>query len=252
MNCRFCAQSSHYATKTEAYPLLNAETLISETQEQWNRGIHRIGWVASGCATSDDDVSKIADAATQCNGGRLCASLGQLDREALLKLKKAGITRYHHNLETSEAFYPNICDTQKWSDRLATVERAKNLGLEICCGGLFGLGESWQDRYDLAMVLREISVDSIPINFLNPIAGTPFAGRPILSVEESLRVLAMFRILVPNAAIRICGGRPATFGNRQSEILRAGLNAIMTGNYLTTSGISSESDRNMIQLAGFC
>ena len=247
MNCRFCAQSAHYTTTIESYPLLNAKILVSETQKQWNRGIHRIGWVASGVLAGDEDISKITEAAKQCRGGRLCASLGQASREALQNLKDAGFTRYHHNLETSERFYPNICDTQKWSDRLATVERAKSLGLETCSGGLFGLGESWQDRYDLAIVLREIGVDSIPINFLNPIPGTPLANTPILSLEEALRILAMFRILVPKAAIRICGGRPAVFGNRQSEMLRSGLNAIMTGDYLTTSGISLEIDRQMIQ-----
>jgi len=251
MNCRFCAQSVHYAAKIESYPLLDSGTLVAETQRQWNRGIHRIGWVTSGCSASDDDVSKIAEAAKQCHDGGLCASLGQLDRESLQRLKQAGITRYHHNLETSEAFYPAICDTQKWSDRLATIERAKSVGLEVCSGGLFGLGESWKDRYDLAMVLREIEVDSIPINFLNPIPGTPLAGQPILSVEEALRIMAMFRILVPKATIRICGGRPTTFGDRQAEILRSGINAIMTGDYLTTSGISPESDFQMVQASGF-
>jgi len=251
MNCRFCAQSVHHTTKIESYPLLDSETLVTETQKQWNRGIHRVGWVASGRSIDSDDVSKIVEAAKQCHGGRLCASLGQLDRESLQRLKKAGITRYHHNLETSEAFYPAICDTQKWSDRLATIERAKSVGLEICSGGLFGLGESWKDRYDLAMVLREIEVDSIPINFLNPIPGTSLAGQPILSVEKALRMMAMFRILVPKATIRICGGRPSTFGDRQAEILRSGINAIMTGDYLTTSGISPESDFQMIQVFGF-
>ena len=251
MNCRFCAQSVHYTTKIESYPLLEGETLVAETQKQWNRGIHRVGWVTSGCSTSGDEVSTIAQAARRCHGGGLCASLGQLDRESLQSLKEAGVTRYHHNLETSKSFYPVICDTQKWSDRLATVERAKSLGLEVCSGGLFGLGESWKDRYDLAMVLRDIGIDSIPVNFLNPIQGTPLAGYPILSVEEALRIMAMFRICVPQATIRICGGRPTTFGDRQAEILRSGINAMMTGNYLTTSGISPENDLQMIRQHGF-
>lgn len=251
MNCRFCAQSVHYVTKIESYPLLDTETLVSETRKQWDRGVHRVGWVTSGCSASDDEVSKIAQAARQCSSGRLCASLGQLEREALQSLKDAGVTRYHHNLETSESFYPNICDTQKWSDRRATVEQAKSLDLETCCGGLFGLGETWKDRYDLAVVLREIGVDSIPINFLNPIPGTPFADGSGISVEEALRILAMFRILVPKATIRICGGRPTTFGDRQTEILLAGVNAMMTGDYLTTSGISPENDIQMIRQMRF-
>jgi len=259
MNCRFCAQSVHHATKIESYSLLDTETLVSETQKQWNRGIHRIGWVTSGRSTDGGDILKIAEAARQCvgqnaghcHGGRLCTSLGQLDLKALQNLKRAGITRYHHNLETAESFYPTICDTQKWSDRLATVERAKSVGLEVCSGGLFGLGESWKDRYDLAMVLRKVGVDSIPINFLNPIPGTPLAGLPVLSVEEALRIMAMFRILVPKATIRVCGGRPSTFGDHQAEILRSGINAMMTGDYLTTSGVSLESDFQMLQASGF-
>ena len=251
MNCRFCAQSIHYATEIESYPLLDTETLVTKTQNQWNRGIHRIGWVAGGTTISDDEVAKVATTARQCCGGRLCASLGRLDRNALQSLKNAGVTRYHHNLETSESFYPTICDTQKWSDRLATVERVKSLGMEICCGGLFGLGESWKDRYDLAMVLRKLDVDSIPINFLHPIPGTPLADSPILPVEEALRITAMFRICVPQATIRGCGGRPSVFGNRHAEILRSGINAIMTGDYLTTSGITPENDLQMIRQHGF-
>ncbi len=251
MDCRFCAQSVHHETKSESYPLLPAETLLAETARQGQRGIHRIGWVGSGCSAGADEVSRIAEAASQFRGGRLCASLGQLDEEPLRRLKDAGITRYHHNLETSEAFYPNVCSTQRWSDRYDTVRRAKRLGFEICCGGLFGLGESWQDRYELAMTLRELDVDSVPINFLSPIPGTPLADRPNLTAEEGLRIIAMFRLLLPNTTIRICGGRPTTFGERQPDILQAGANAIMTGDYLTTSGVSPENDRRMIEQHGF-
>jgi biotin synthase len=250
MDCRFCAQSVRYETAIESYPLIDGESLVLQTQRQWNRGIHRIGWVTSGCSVNDDEVTAITEAAKQCPGGRLCASLGQLDRISLRRLREAGITRYHHNLETSEVFYPTICTTQRWSDRLETVLRAKSLGFETCSGGLFGLGESWKDRYALAMVLRELDVDSVPINFLHPIPGTPFADRPVLSVEESLRIIAMFRLLLPTAAIRICGGRPTTFGERQSEIFSAGADAVMTGDYLTTNGISSENDFQMIRHLG--
>ena len=250
MDCRFCAQSVHHPTQTQSYPLMDGETLISETERQWNRGIHRIGWVTSGCSASDDEIVKITDAALQCQGGRLCVSLGQVDTDSLKRLKSAGVSRYHHNLETSEAFYPTVCSTQKWRDRLATVYRAKNIGLEICCGGLFGIGESWEDRYQLAMVLKDLDVNSVPINFLNPIPGTPFANLPILSVEEAMRIIALFRILLPKASIRICGGRLSTFGSQQSLILQAGTSAIMTGDYLTTSGVSPENDLQMIREYG--
>ncbi len=251
MDCRFCAQSVHNDTKIEAYPLLDADRLVSETEKQWARGIHRIGWVSSGCSADAADLSAITVAASRCRGGRLCASLGQLDMDSLHHLKESGVSRYHHNLETSESFYPKVCGTQRWSDRLATVLRAQSVGLETCCGGLFGMGESWADRYELASVLRKIGVDSVPINFLNAIPGTPFADLPNLSVEEALRIISMFRILLPKATIRLCGGRPTTFGSRQAEILRSGINAIMTGDYLTTGGISPENDRRMIEQHGF-
>lgn len=286
MDCRFCAQSIHYVTQVkdhelcpqrlatnesgssqgaeapietqphwdariESYPLLERGKLVQETQSQWKRGIHRIGWVTSGCSANNDELSQIVEAASQCQGERLCVSLGQLDEESLKRLKKAGITRYHHNLETSEKFYPTVCSTQRWRDRYDTVCRAKRIGFEICCGGLFGLGESWQDRYDLALTLRELAVDSVPINFLSPISGTPLADQSKLSTEEGLRIIAMFRLLLPKTTIRICGGRPSTFGNRQSEVLDAGANAIMTGDYLTTNGISPESDLYMIEQHGF-
>ena len=251
MDCRFCAQSVHHQTQIEPYPLLDAATLIGETKKQWQRGINRVGWVTGGCTVGDDEITKITESAKRCQGGRLCASLGQLDTNSFERLKSAGVSRYHHNLETSKEFYPNICSTQKWSDRLATVYRAKNIGLEICCGGLFGMGESWKDRYELAMTLKELDVNSVPINFLNPIPGTPLADSIVLSIEESLRIIAMFRILLPKSSIRICGGRPSTFGDRQSETLRAGANALMTGDYLTTSGISPETDLQMICRHGF-
>lgn len=248
MDCRFCAQSARHQTQTAIYPFLDKKTLLRQTRSNWNHGVHRVGWVTSGCAASLDEISQVRAAADSCNGQekRICASLGQIDSNALTQLKESGIVRYHHNLETSERFYPGICKTQCWRDRFTTVERAKSLDLEVCSGGLFGLGESWQDRFELALALRTLEVDSVPINFLNPIPGTPLADRKPPGAEEGLRIIAMFRILLPQTTIRICGGRPTTLGFRQNELFRAGANALMTGNYLTTSGISVENDLKMI------
>ncbi len=243
MDCRFCSQSRHYETAVSVYPLLDGETLRRETQRLWQQGIHRVGWVASGCAVSDADVDRIAASASRCAlKGKLCASLGQLKKPALVQLRAAGVTRYHHNLETSKRFYPEICGTQHWADRLKTVGQAKEVGLEVCCGGLFGLGETWQDRVELAKTLCRLEVDSVPINFFTPISGTPLGNRQPMPAEEALRIIALFRILMPRTSLRICGGRPTVLGSRWPELLDAGAESLMTGNYLTTSGFTTESD----------
>ena len=254
MDCRFCAQSQHHDTAVDTYPLLHNEELALETQKLWEQNIPRVGWVSSGCSPAAKELDAIVAMATTLFAGKgahrgCCASLGQLETPALRQLKSAGFSRYHHNLETSERFYPSICTTQRWRDRRATVERAKELGWTVCSGGLFGLGETWEDRWELALTLQKLEVDSVPINFLNPISGTPLSDRTPLSTDEALRIVALFRLTLPKATIRICGGRPTVFANRDQDelLLRAGANAFMTGNYLTTSGISLEKDREMIE-----
>jgi len=252
MDCRFCAQSQHHDTTIETYPLFHTEKLSSETHKLWEQNIPRVGWVGSGRSLNTDELIAVVDSVgavlSKDRAQQVCASLGQLDTSVLKQLKDAGVCRYHHNLETSERFYPSVCTTQSWRDRRATVERVKELGLTICSGGLFGLGETWEDRQQLAFTLKELEVDSVPINFLSPIPGTPFAGQKPLTSEEALRIVALFRLTLPKATIRICGGRPTVFADRgRDELLfRAGANALMTGNYLTTSGISPKKDREMI------
>lgn len=258
MDCRFCAQSAHHATATETLPLISTDELLGRTRKFRDAGVQRVGWVTSGCSARDADVDILAETAERFlrndetpSTGTVCVSLGQLDTGAMKRLRDAGVRRYHHNLETSERFYPEICTTQRWGDRLATVERAKSLGMEVCSGGLFGLGESWEDRLDLARVLRDLRVDSVPLNFFSPIPGTPLAPREPLSTEEGLRIIALFRLVVPGTVIRICGGRPKTFGKRLDGILRAGARAVMTGDYLTTQGFSIEEDLEMIRENGY-
>jgi biotin synthase len=255
MNCRFCAQSSHYSTQTPVYPLRDSGDIIIATRKLWEQGVSRVGWVASGCRPTSSELDIIVSSAEKLladspTGSLCCASLGQLDSRSLSRLKAAGFRRYHHNLETSEWFYPSVCTTQHWRDRLATLERAKNLGWTVCSGGLFGLGESWNDRLQLALTLKKLQVDSVPLNFYNAIPGTPFANRVPLSVEAGLRIVVLFRMMLPDAAIRICGGRPQIFATRGTDLFRAGADALMTGNYLTTNGISPESDRQMILANG--
>jgi len=255
MDCRFCAQSQHHHTTVETYPLRPTKELSSETHQLWGQNISKIGWVSSGHSLNTEEfdtvLKGIETTLSESEGGtnRICASLGQLTTSELRTLKDAGICRYHHNLETSEQFYPSICTTQRWQDRRATVERVKELGWAICSGGLFGLGETWEDRQQLALTLKTLEVDSVPINFLTPIPGTPLAGHPPLSPDEALRIITLFRLTLPTATLRICGGRPTVFADREQDnlLFRAGANALMTGNYLTTSGISPEKDRERIE-----
>jgi biotin synthase len=265
MNCRFCAQSIHYNTPAETYPLKTADELTATTRQLWSQGISRVGWVASGCSPTPQELDAIIDAAenvlqnspqqnsiqqNSLTGSLCCTSLGQLDSKSLARIKAVGVSRYHHNLETSERFYPSICTTQRWQDRWATLERVKELDWEVCSGGLFGLGETWDDRLQLALTLQKLNVDSVPLNFYNAIPGTPLADREPLSSEEGLRIVALFRITLPNAAIRICGGRPKIFADQSEQLFRAGADALMTGNYLTTSGITPERDRQTIRECG--
>lgn len=250
MDCRFCAQSSRYRTAAPVYPLLDDSRLDRDTRPMHEGGAHRVGWVASGCAVGEHEIADIVRSASSYldrGGGRLCASLGRLPDPSLKTLREAGISRYHHNLETSERFYPNICTTQSRRDRYRTVRRAKDLGLETCSGGLFGLGETWQDRFELARTLADLQVDSVPVNFISPVPGTPFQTRPILEADEALRIIAMLRILLPQASIRVCGGRPRTLNDRQAELFDAGADAIMTGDYLTTQGISLQTDLELLR-----
>ena len=176
----------------------------------------------------------------------MCASLGRLTAEELKALKASGVIRFHHNLETSKNFYPSICTTQDWEERRATVQAAQAVGMDICSGGLFGLGESWEDRIDLALTLRDLGVDSVPINFLYAHEGTRLANQSILSAAEALRIIALYRFLLPTVTLRICGGRTHVLGDRQSELFAAGANGMMTGNYLTVAGSQYESDLEMI------
>ncbi len=249
-NCAFCSQSVHHNSQVTTYPMLETQQLIAEAEAAADSGATHFGIVTSGATVSSREIGQIAEAvSTVSRSGRIkmCASLGRLDRESLVRLKDAGLTRYHHNLETSEAFYPTICDTQNWRGRHATVRRAIDAGLEVCSGALFGLGESWEDRANLAVSLRELGVNSVPLNFLHAHPGTPLADHPPLTAEDALRIIALFRLILPQTSLRICGGRPKILADRQHRMFDAGANALMTGNYLTTSGITPESDRRMIE-----
>jgi biotin synthase len=180
----------------------------------------------------------------------LCCSLGQIDAEKARMLKDEGVTRYHHNLESSARFYGRISKAIHYDDKVATVRAAKEAGLETCCGGIFGLGEAWEDRVDLAMTLRELDVDSIPLNFLRPVEGTPLDNMKPLSPLEALRIIALFRLMLPDKTIRVCGGREFVLRDLQSWMYYAGANGAMLGSYLTTTGRPPEEDLRMVEDLG--
>lgn len=247
MNCRFCSQSGFNSTEIEHYPFKSGEELESIVSDWEQYPVGRCGIVTSGGALTDRDVEKLAQfIETRMAAGKkkpqICGSLGRLKHAAIERLKQAGLTRLHHNLETSEQFYPNVCTTQTWRDRLDTVHQAKEHGLSVCVGGLFGLGETWEDRIDFALQLKEEGIRNIPMNFLYPHPGTPMAHQPVMPAAEALRIIALFRHLIPDATLRICGGRTSVLKERQYEMFAAGANAFMTGNYLTIAGAGIETD----------
>jgi len=253
MDCAFCSQSSRHGANSAVFPLLDSASLRERIAGVRQFPILHCGIVTSGASLSQGEILTIAEALRAERDAprpRLCASLGRMAGEALTILRDAGLRRCHHNLECSEAYYPKLCSTQSRRERLDTVRLARAQGLEICCGGLFGAGESWEDRLDFAFELAAEGIREIPLNFLHPLPGTPLAAQPVLPAEEALRIIAVFRHILPEAALRVCGGRTLVFGARQEEIFAAGANALMTGDYLTTAGSGIQEDMDMIARLG--
>jgi biotin synthase len=253
-DCIFCAQSSHYETKIERYPLISKEKIIEGAKSARETGADRFGIVISGRGVKGGkDLDKICEAVTaisQETGIGRCASLGTLTPDAAKRLKAAGLERYHHNLETSERFFPRICTTHTYRERIETLKIARDSGLEVCSGGIFGLGEGMEDRLDLAFFLRELEVNSIPLNFLHPVTGTPAQHFSPLHPLEILKTIALFRFILPDKDIRICGGRLVNLRGLQSLTYVAGANAVMIGNYLTTLGRDPREDLQEIRDLG--
>ncbi len=252
-DCAFCAQSSHFEGEAPTYPLTPLARTRQACQTAQQAGASRFGIVASGAGPDDKAVVEIAAQAREILSGggiSICVSLGGITAEQMGILKDAGIMRIHCNIETSERFFSQICTTHSWRDKIETIRTAKKAGMEVCSGGLFGLGENWQDRLDMAIALREEGVDSVPLNFLMPRPGTPLEGRTPLEPREALRIIALFRYVLPDSDIRVCGGREATLRSLQSWMFYAGANGAMTGDYLTATGTSADYDRQMIKDLG--
>jgi len=254
-DCSFCAQSVHNRAAVESYGMLTADRLADGFRRAAECSASACGIVTSGRGITDhaeiETVCKsVRYAAVSAPSVRAHASLGTVSPETLGALKEAGLHGYHHNLETSSRFFPQICSTHTYEERVSTVLAAKSAGLWVCSGGLFGLGETWADRIDLAFTLRELGVDSMPINFLNPIPGTKLETMTRLEPLECLRIIGLMRFILPHADIRVCGGREQTLRDLQGMMFFAGANGTMLGDYLTTTGRPAQQDIQLIHDLG--
>ncbi len=250
-NCSFCAQSSHHQTETPVYGLKSTEEIVQGAVQAEKEGNHCYGIVTSGTGiTGGEEFDRIIDAisriARETNIGP-SASLGILDKTSAAALAKAGCETYHHNLETARSFFPEICTTHDYEDDVNTVRIAKQSGMQVCCGGIFGLGESLEQRVEMGMTLKELNVDSVPLNFLNPIPGTPLENNDLLTPMDCLRIVTLYRYLLPDKRITVCGGREKNLRDFQSAIFMAGASGTMVGNYLTTTGREQADDLQMIK-----
>lgn len=251
-DCSFCAQSVHSRTDVKAYPLITEEKILEAAVSAKKFGAKRFCVVTSGRKVSGKEIENICSFVSNIkNLGLLpCATLGMLSLSELEMLKEAGLHRYHHNLETSEAFFKEICTTHTFREKIKVIEAAKSISLSVCSGGIFGIGESWEDRIDMAFALKDLRVNSVPINFITPVYGTPLGDTELLNPMEALKIISIYRLILPESEIRICGGRPNTLRDLNSYIFMAGADGLLIGNYLTTSGRNPEDDLQMIKDTG--
>lgn len=251
-DCKFCAQSAHSETGCQVHGLLYEDDIVSQAKSDQEEGVARFSIVNSGRAPSAEDFEKLVAVFQRMNQEldiSLCASLGFLSEDQWTCLYEAGVKRAHINIETSRNFFPQICTTHTFDDKIRNIYRAKAAGLEICSGGIIGMGESWQDRIDMALTLSEMDVRSIPINILIPVKGTPLEDVPRIDEADILRTIAIFRFICPKAHIRLAGGRALMEDNGRRAFL-SGASATITGNMLTTSGSTIKSDLDMLHELG--
>ncbi len=254
-NCRFCAQSAAYQTDAPRYGLIDDHSVQTAADEARTHGVAALGLVAAWRGLEEgrvlDEVCRQFEAMKANGKVRPDASLGMIRSQAVAdRLKQAGVACYNHNLETSRRFFPHVCTTHTYEERVRTLQLLKNAGIRICSGGILGMGETREDRCELAFALKQAGADIVPINILNPIPGTPFAGREPLAPFEVLKTIACFRFVLPRQEIMVAGGRSANLRDLQSLIFLAGANALMVGNYLTTINQPVEKDLQMLRDLG--
>ncbi len=250
-DCAFCAQSMGHNADVETYNLQSAQQIMKARDDASDLPIDHFGVVTSGCTLDDEGVQNVAEMVKGAPSKNVnwCASLGSLDEERLELLARSGLKRFHHNIETAESFFRNVCTTHSFGERLETVRRAKSVGLEVCCGGLLGLGESLEQRVELAALLAQEEIDSIPLNFLVPIEGTKLENRLVMQPLEILKCVAMFRFMNPKAEIKVCAGR-THLRDLQSMMFYAGATGMMIGDLLTVAGRDVATDLQMLEDLG--
>lgn len=253
-DCKYCAQSAHYQTSLEeSYPLLSTEELVKGAAENKRQGVLRYSIVTSGRKLSDREVDQVCEsirAIREQVGIEVCVSFGLLGEEAFRKLKEAGASRVHCNLESSRRYFPQVCTTHTYDEKIETMKAARRAGLSVCSGGIIGLGETMEDRIDMVLTARELGVKSVPVNLLNPIPGTPYEHNPVLTEDELRRVVAIFRFLIPDGNIRLAGGR-GLLEDKGARCFCSGANAAISGDMLTTAGITVERDLEMLRKLGY-
>ena len=253
-NCKYCAQSSHYRTNIETYPLISEDEVIKAAMEAKSNHADRFAVVTSGKTPAEEDFDKVIsliEAVNKIEGLKSCASIGILDEDMAKKLADSGLKRFHHNINTCRSYYPEVCTTHSWDDRLNTCKLVKKYGMELCCGVILGMGETVEQRIEMALELAEIEPDSIPINILMPIPETPFENyHDKIDEENILRTLAVFKIANPKSILRFCGGRMRLSDENQKLALKTCVEGILIGNYLTTVGKNPDEDIKTVKELG--
>ena len=252
-DCKYCAQSVHYKTKIDEYALLDTAELLRQARYNAERGVLRYSIVTSGRNLNKAELRQICKSIRAIRENvdiEVCVSFGLLDEEEFREIEAAGAGRIHCNLETSSRFFSEVCTTHTYEEKIKTIQAAQRAGLFVCSGGIMGLGETMEDRIDMALTLRKLGIRSVPINFLNPIKGTPYEKNMPLDDEEKCRIVAIYRFLLPNAYIRLAGGR-GLIKDKGECCFRAGANAAISGDMLTTSGITIETDMKMLDKLGY-
>lgn len=248
-DCAFCAQSAHHGKNAKAHGLLPPDEILRHAIKMEKAGVSRFSLVTSGRGISGRDLEEVIETISLLKretGLEVCASLGIIGENEAVMLKQAGVATYHHNLETAPGYYRKICTTHDYRERVCTIEAAMQAGMRVCAGGIVGLGETMTQRVEMALELHRLGVDSVPLNVLNPIPDTPLEAARVPSPLELLKVIALFRLILPRAVIRLCGGRREGFRHAQALAFIAGANGLMVGNYLTTRGGSLEDDLDLL------